>query len=251
MCVNDQARSRSPDFGCLSILVFIGAVCALGLVIASSLWPLAILSGVLAIAAMVATYYFLQIRPHREFGQLRVERAGYTPEDFLRHFQAMGLRRETVEVAWEVLQRWLPWGGFPVLPEDELESRLGIVVHEEIDEILVACLCREPTEDEWERLTDLRTVEDLVILVERLYTGEPQEWSIWNQQPLTWRQRIIATLVFLPIFAILAIALFGYVYWFVKFDNLSAIFVTAAIGLAIAVGVIVVMRAVVSRRGAI
>lgn len=229
------------------ILVFSGALCALGVAIASSLWLLAILSGVLAIAAMAGAYYFLQIRPYREFGRLRAERAGYTREDFSLHFEAMGLRREAVEQARDVIHGWLPWGGFPVLPEDELESRLGIVVHEEIDEILKACHCREPTNEEWERMNDLRTVGDLIILVDHLYSGEPQEWSSWNPQPSTWRQRIVAGLVFLLIFAILAMGLFGFVYWFVKFDNRSAIIVTGAIGLVIAVGVVVVMRTATSR----
>ena len=247
--MNDPARSRSADFGCLSILVLVGAFGGLVAALFASRWLLAMFFAVLAAAALFAAYVLLQILPRRELERLAAGRAGYTRDDFLNHFQSMGLRREAVERAWEVLQGWLPGRGFPVLPEDELEGRLGITVHEEIDEILKDCFCREPADEEWEQANNLRTVEDFVVLVDHLYTGEPQEWTVWNQQPLTWRQRVIVALVALPIIAIPVVALYGYINWLMKHGDGLVFGVTGALVVAVAGTAVLIMRIATSRSG--
>lgn len=247
--MNDPARSGSADFGCLSILVLVGALGGLIAALVSARWQLAVLFAVLAVAALFAAYISFQILPRRGVERLAAERAGYIRDDFLSHFQTMELRREAVEQAWEILHGWLPGRGFPVLPEDELESRLGIVVHENVEEILKDCLCREPVDDEWERANNLRTVEEFVVLVDHLYTGEPQEWTVWSQWPVTWRQRAIAALIALPIIAIPVVALLGYINWMVKHDDGRVFIMTGAIVVTIAGIVVLVLRYATSRSG--
>lgn len=105
--MNDPARNRSADFGCLSILVLVGAFGGLIAALFSSRWLLAVLFAVLAAAALFAAYVLLQVLPRRELQWLAAERAGHTRDDFFNHFQPMGLRRGAVERAREVLQGWL------------------------------------------------------------------------------------------------------------------------------------------------
>lgn len=248
LLVNEPGRFRPADFGCLAILVFVGALVVLGVALASERWWLAVVAGVAAVAAVAGAYLLFELLPRRAFERLEAARAGYTREDFFQHFEGMGLRPEAVERAWETLQVWLPWPGFPMRPDDELERQLGIAVHEEIDEILQGCLCREPRDDEWEQANALRTVEDFVVLVDRLYVGSPQEWEFWRPPAWSWRARAIVLLVYTLLLILPALAMFGFGLWLYRHEDRMVFAATAAIGLAIATVVILAMRATLGQR---
>lgn len=246
--MNEPGRFRPADFGCLAILAFVGALVLLGVALASERWWLATVAGVSAVAAVAGAYLLFELLPRRAYQRLAAVRAGYAREDFFRHFEGMGLRPEAVEQAWETLQIWLPWPGFPMQPDDDLEGRLGIAVHEEIDEILQGCLCREPVGDEWELTDDLRTVEDFVVLVDRLYVGTPQEWELWRPPAWSWRVRAVVLLVYTLLLILPALALFGFGLWLYRHEDRMAFVATAAIGLAIATAVVIAMRATLGQR---
>ena len=193
---------------------------------------MALLAVTLCCLATVGLYQVFVVQSRLRDAELRAERAGYTREDFVQHFAAVGVRGEVSSLVYQNLQPWSPSCDIPILPADLLEDHFGMVVHEEIDDILKACYCREPTREEWGEANTLTRVDEMVHLVDRLYTGMPQTWPAWYQLPWTPAARIFGLAMLVVLIQIVAggvVRLAGWLFG-VNTDRISIWFsiVTAA-----------------------
>jgi hypothetical protein len=84
--------------------------------------------------------------------RLKQERPDDTRAQFIDWFVARGVRASVAGAVYDYVQQRCPVPDVPLLPEDPLERVSGIVVHEEIDDILHALGYRELEDSEWDAL---------------------------------------------------------------------------------------------------
>jgi hypothetical protein len=107
--------------------------------------------------AVMACLWYLSYR--RQEGQrkayltrLKEERPNDTRAQFIDWFAARGVSASVAEAVYEYVQQRCSVPDVPLLPDDPLERISGIVVHEEIDDILHALGYRELEDSEWDAL---------------------------------------------------------------------------------------------------
>lgn len=110
-----------------------------------------------AVFALLAGIWYLsyqrQERQRRAYvTRLRQERSDATREQFVAWFVTRGVRATVAEAVYDYVQQRCPLPDVPLLPDDPLERVSGIVVHEEIDEILHALGYAELEDSEWDAL---------------------------------------------------------------------------------------------------
>jgi hypothetical protein len=84
--------------------------------------------------------------------QLKQQRPNDTRPQFIDWFVARGVQASVAGAVYDEVQQRCPVPDVPLHPDDPLERISGIVVHEEIDDILHALGYRELEDSEWDAL---------------------------------------------------------------------------------------------------
>lgn len=99
-------------------------------------------------------------------------RSGDSLEDFIDHFSKEEVPKQIVVEAYQSLQAWQGVKDFPARHDDDLYQVYGIW-NEDLDDLIIElaqrCGCETPTTDAVAELAPVRSVEDLVRLLEHFY----------------------------------------------------------------------------------
>ncbi len=110
-----------------------------------------------AVFAVMACLWYLSYRRQESrrkayLTQLKQERPDDTRAQFIDWFVARGVRASVAGAVHDYVQQRCPVPDVPLHPDDPLERVSGIVVHEEIDDILHALGYPELQDSEWDAL---------------------------------------------------------------------------------------------------
>ena len=107
-------------------------------------------------AIVVGLFYLSYRRQQRArlvyLTRRKQDRPNNTRPQFIDWFVERGLRASVAGAVYDEVQQRCPVPDAPLRPDDPLERVSGIVVHEEIDDILHALGYRELEESEWDTL---------------------------------------------------------------------------------------------------
>jgi hypothetical protein len=107
-------------------------------------------------AIVVGLFYLSYRRQQRGrlayLTRLKQERPNDTRPQFIDWFVARGVRASVAGAVYDHVQQHCSVPDIPLLPDDPLERVSGIVVHEEIDDILHALGYRTLEDSEWDAL---------------------------------------------------------------------------------------------------
>ena len=107
-------------------------------------------------AVMLGIWYLSHRRQERQrkayLTRLKQERPDDTRAQFIDWFVAREVNASAAGAVYDYVQQRCPVPDVPLRPDDPLERVSGIVVHEEIDDILHALGYRELEDSEWDAL---------------------------------------------------------------------------------------------------
>ena len=107
-------------------------------------------------AIVVGLFYLSHRRQQRTqlayLTRLKQERPDDTRPQFIDWFVTRGVSASVAGAVYDYVQQRSPISDVPLRPDDPLERVSGIVVHEEIDDILHALGYRELEDSEWDAL---------------------------------------------------------------------------------------------------
>jgi hypothetical protein len=109
--------------------------------------PLAIMIG-----GWYASYRYRQRQRLAYLERLRQTRPNATRDQFVDWFAERGVRASVAATVYDELQRRCGVPDFPLAPDDPLERVCGVVVHEELDDLLHAMGYQALEDSEWEEL---------------------------------------------------------------------------------------------------
>jgi hypothetical protein len=117
-----------------------------------------------------------QKRRRPELERVAAQRPAWGREEFGAHFQSLGIPDQIWQNVHDFLQSQMPVSDFPMHPSDSVfdiyDVGDGLPADEVIADLVSLCKCRAPRDKDWDAIDPIRTVEDLILFLNRLYVGD-------------------------------------------------------------------------------